>query len=286
MKSKVVLCILAIMFLTLACDDESSSDETGTDLDTDSDTDIDTDTDTDADTDADADADADADTDSDTDSGSEECGNVIVATLRDFSKEHPDFEKKFPGNSGPEVAITGIVDLKLGSDSKPVFANSTNPEVADQIESADTFNQWYNTIDGVNYEYEHEIELIEQADGTFVYDDAAFFPLPNDFGFGSENEETNFHFTTEVHLEFTYEGGEVFSFRGDDDLWMFIGDDLVIDLGGLHLPQESSVNLDDLNLQIGAKYPMHIFHAERHTEDSNFKITTTIGCFDPIIIIK
>ena len=34
-----------------------------------------------------------------------------------------------------------------------------------------------------------------------------------------------------------------------------------------------------LGIQIGNMYPMDIFHAERHTDASNFHVETTIDCF-------
>jgi fibro-slime domain-containing protein len=29
---------------------------------------------------------------------------------------------------------------------------------------------------------------------------------------------------------------------------------------------------------------MDIFHAERHTKDSNFRIQTNISCFEPVVV--
>ena len=37
-----------------------------------------------------------------------------------------------------------------------------------------------------------------------------------------------------------------------------------------------------LGIQKGGTYPMDIFHAERRSTDSTFRIETTIPCFDPI----
>ena len=37
-----------------------------------------------------------------------------------------------------------------------------------------------------------------------------------------------------------------------------------------------SIDLDTLGLQIGQTYPLDVFHAERHTVESNFRIDTTI----------
>ena len=59
-----------------------------------------------------------------------------------------------------------------------------------------------------------------------------------------EGNPHNFHFTSEIHTQFTYEGGEVFTFTGDDDLWMFINGRLAIDLGGLHPSLSASIDLD------------------------------------------
>ncbi len=198
----------------------------------------------------------------------------LTATVRDFHRTHPDFE-----TFNRDEIYPGIVQSQLGADGKPVYASSG---ATLHTSGPGAFLQWYNDVAGVNQAMPVVITLTETAPGLYAFDSDDFFPIDG-MGFGHEGFNHNFHFTTEIHTSFEYVGGEVFTFRGDDDLWLFINGKLAIDLGGLHQPAMRSVNLDaraaELGLVVGGVYPMDIFHAERHTIQSTFHIETTIDCF-------
>ena len=195
-----------------------------------------------------------------------QCGLQLKATIRDFKLGHPDFETYCCG------LVQGLVKPDLGADKKPVFNQVGNPKM---LTDAPTFNQWYNNVPDINQSTQIVLDLMEIQPGVYSYQNNNFFPIDNML-FGNQGNNHNFHFTTEIHSSFTYSGGEQFTFTGDDDVWVFINKKLVIDIGGVHGNSPGTIDLDTLGLSMGNTYSLDVFHAERHTTQSNFRIDTTI----------
>jgi len=88
--------------------------------------------------------------------------------------------------------------------------------------------------------------------------------------------KANQHFCFESHANFVYSPEQVFYIMGDDDLWVYINNQLVIDLGGNHVPAPDHVDLSTLKLVAGETYPLDIFFCDRRTTQASLRISTNI----------
>lgn len=175
----------------------------------------------------------------------------------------------------------GIVTTTLGADNKPVYAHGPNPSINKTVISQDTFYTWFhNTNRTKNILYNITLSnanatLTGGNPNVYCYQNSYFFPI-NGKGWGNEGYGKNYHFCMETHGTFNFTGTEVFSFTGDDDVWVYINKKLVVDLGGIHAPQTASVDVSKLGLTKGREYQFDFFYCERHTPGSSIKLCTSL----------
>ncbi len=174
----------------------------------------------------------------------------LTGTVRDLKRGdwdggHPDFQTA--GMMGRFGHVLGLVSMELGEDGKPLY----NPERPnkDTIESADSLYEWYNDVPDVNVNVSAPLVLTldngqTEPGGTYTYHDSSFWPIDGEM-LGNQSLNHNFHFTFELHTEFTYKPGQYFMFIGDDDVWVYVDGQQVIDIGGVHSAVTGGVLLFD-----------------------------------------
>jgi len=173
----------------------------------------------------------------------------ITGVIRDFKRGdqsggHPDFETA--GAAGKFGLVHNLVTLDLDADKKPVY-NPTRPSSKDTMTSKTRFDQWYRDVIGVNLSSALTLTFDNeqsQPGGTYTYQNNAFWPINNKL-FGNQSLGKNFHFTFELHTDFTYTPNQLFTFIGDDDVWVYVNGKRCIDIGGVHGAVNGSVRLFD-----------------------------------------
>ena len=161
---------------------------------------------------------------------------------------------------------------------------------------------------------------INHTTGTYQFNKVGFWPLDGK-GFGAEwtagfqktNDTAcepdtskthlapgvwphNFSFTMTMNRTFVKTPHDTFQFTGDDDIWLFLNNRLVMDLGGPHAGGSMTVLIDTCFKHTGAggtlvpgdtmmnngTYNFDFFYCERHSTNSDCEITTNMLTMKPV----
>ncbi len=138
-----------------------------------------------------------------------------------------------------------------------------------------------------------------QTNSQYYQDDGA--ASPNE-GLNSLKGR-NFNYVIKSHGDFIYDPDDelFFNFEGDDDVYLFINNELVLDIGAAHSLDTVRINVNDyvdaawakvnagtaterdrrLALEEGRTYSFDFFYMERHSYGANMRINTNIRLIDP-----
>lgn len=230
---------------------------------------------------------------------SDQINDALAGVPEEYLPPIPIFAPN--GQNQTEIVEPGIVGDSITPGGKPSYVGGTNsPPLHKSTSNAANFMQWYTDVAGVNQSRAIDLVLKDpDSNGVYTFEasrdsdsddgdnDGGFFPIDGELGGndGAARDGTphNYSFTLEIHTTAAYAAGtgQTFSFKGDDDLWLFLGGQLVMDLGGVHNEVTGSVNLDDLAAQLGLNdgddVPFDLFYAERNQFNSDLRIDTSFA---------
>ena len=187
----------------------------------------------------------------------------------------------------------GMVEVRLGEDYLPVATGGQM--LPNRGVKADNFARWFSSVEGKSQVYGGNLSLRYNAStASFSYESENFYPL-NGLAVPDEpvNKDGNnqlFTLNLGVPVQIIADGNEVFSVTADDDTWVYVGDKLVLDMGGVHEAMvgrfkvmnggeiytalgEEDLAYSGVTAEANTGAIVRIFHADRNSESSVFRVS-------------
>ena len=160
-------------------------------------------------------------------------------------------------------------------------------------------SRWFSAVEGKSAAYSGNIKLEYRSDegAEFSFKSDEFYPLDQaEFsqGDGVNKDGHNHLFTLNLAVPFTARanGSESFEITADDDTFVFVGNELAIDMGGIHEATTGRLAINEagevytgtmdeelaysgIRVKEGDGAIIRIFHADRDSADSVFKLKLT-----------
>ena len=186
----------------------------------------------------------------------------------------------------------GMVGYNLGDDYFPKAIGGnllSNRGLKDMT-------RWWSSVDGKSKEYSDTLNLKYKVKDTteFSFANNDFYPLDEvKFSDGDvvNTDGHNHLFTMSLGVPFVAlnSGEENFEITADDDTFVFVGDKLIIDMGGIHKATTGKMHIDEngevytgimdeelaysgITISKGDNSIIRIFHADRDADGSVFRV--------------
>ena len=191
---------------------------------------------------------------------------------------------------------TGLVGAELDAEFLPVGVGGEL--LSNSGLSGDSFSRWFKKKKKKSKSYASVLSLTyDDRIASFGYRSEDFYPLDEidlaaDESVNSDGHNHLFTLSLGVPFRVLADGREEFSIEADDDTWVFVGNSLVIDMGGVHDAMMGRFRINEggevyaavgniefaytgVTLNEGDGAIVRIFHADRNSKSSLFGVRMT-----------